>query len=84
MVTAAQAASDLKLFCDLFCVGEQQVWKTSPLVGLCNTLTQKLSLINSRSILDHLQLTVLFSQQISGWFKSPVRMRACECDTFCS
>lgn len=33
--------------------------------------------MDSKSLLDFLQLSVLFSQPISGWLKSSDRMRAC-------
>ena len=56
----------------------------SSLAGLSNTWASYLSSVGSRSLLDCLQFTVLFSQQISGRLKSPIRMRDCECDDSCS
>ena len=41
---------------------------------------RKLSSVHSRNLLDCLCHAVLSLQQISGWLKSPMRTRACECE----
>jgi len=56
----------------------------SPLVSLSNTWTRKLPSMDYRSVLDCVQLSLLFSQQISRWLKTPIRMRACKHDASCS
>jgi len=50
----------------------------SPLAGLSITWLKKFSSTHSRNLLDCLQLAVLLFQQMSGWFKSPSRVRDCE------
>jgi len=47
-------------------------------VGVLITWLKKLSSMHSRNLLDCLQLAVLLFLQMSGWLKSPNRMRVCE------
>ena len=55
----------------------------SLLVGLPIICTKKLFSTHYCSLLDCLQFGVPLFQQISGWLKSPSRVRACEHDIYC-
>ena len=47
-------------------------------------LCWKMSSMHSRNLVDCLSTAVLRFQQASGWLKSPMRTRACECEAFSS
>lgn len=78
MVTTSQTASNFNPY-------NLHWWASSPLnthslIGLCNTWTWNLTLMHHWSLLDCLQPAALLFQQVSGWLKSPIRMRAHEGD----
>ena len=53
-------------------------------VGSSTTCIRKLSSMLCRSVLDCACIAVWSSQLMSGWLKSPMRTRACDCEAACS
>lgn len=61
---------------DDLCIGKNQAQTHFTSDSSVQHLNQKVIIYECRSLLDHSQLTMLFSQQISTWLKSPIRMGA--------